>query len=989
MQTNNLKIYDLEEETEDYSPREKANQLYEGVSPRIKRLENNNEKNYTFFQVGTQRDKNDELLKKCKEARNMLMPKLKSLNILGKPKKYNHNKQSKKKNGAVADNEPDETELNMVKGKMYINDLWNKKQTNQVTIASKLQDLRRVMDQYKKNLDVIKTLDLDANLQDELDRHLSELSNVAKIIKEDVQKSNFHSAKIINTAVGKKHLNEISTFEKQIYNEFKEVQNRMDKKNETCFTDNSKILSGDFSQFNFSKIEKSALKNYRPSKLNLDFLAKSSTFRTKNRNASVKQQKVEPRKIFNEIRLSKPEIYSANISKKYYPQELFKNNQNDYADISNKKVPFLSHQKTNDSQYYSNNTKINENANKYEKPKIKIINDKTPSIFLKKENPQNLTVTSSNFKTIHNVNHQDITSKNEKKNISLLPIATNMENFKRSSEVINNSFADYLGPLKSQRNLRSSNRHTLCAALGKDMNIEISTHIFKEEVDKRESYNEAEPHKSHFLSSKNIMLNNFDIIDSKIELPSHKKTRPDSSKSNKSIYEVSEKSITNIAGKRYPNLTSRHKVSDESDFTMTTGPKFNIGDKKSNVLGHSKFSTEFKITKKAYKTARATRQNKPFNSDHADKETDPLDKNYKTIDIGNYPKDFKSQTIGNNFSKAANIDIFENIEYENNLLHNSLVKNTSNITNRRDIKKNNHSLKRTKQDIENTRKDFLDTKINFLTSYLKHKENEFLTNLKFNVIPHKVHIHRDTKGYIYHKNDEDGIISGDPKVGPNQLKTQDSIKNCTRLINGCLNHVNISKKEVFIEDVNKFLIEMENINEKKDPRPVLTSFQKSMLKYRIEHIRKTQRRDLVNDFVDAENDFENNKNDDKIHSKQNMTPTVKERLENKLAKNKSNPSITNMKKRQTHNISETNKGFIRYNSNEVEDHSSEQSLEKLKDTVRITEKSVEKINLSNAFLFPNEKGELSVDHKFLEKHFLQQKKQYLQQFKENQRLQNK
>ena len=78
---------------------------------------------------------------------------------------------------------------------------------------------------------------------------------------------------------------------------------------------------------------------------------------------------------------------------------------------------------------------------------------------------------------------------------------------------------------------------------------------------------------------------------------------------------------------------------------------------------------------------------------------------------------------------------------------------------------------------------------------MKQKEDDFLKTLKFNVIPHKVEIHRDLSGFVFHKNDEDEIISENPRVRPNQLNNLSDIKSCTGLINNCLSHVNISKQE--------------------------------------------------------------------------------------------------------------------------------------------------------------------------------------------------
>ena len=60
---------------------------------------------------------------------------------------------------------------------------------------------------------------------------------------------------------------------------------------------------------------------------------------------------------------------------------------------------------------------------------------------------------------------------------------------------------------------------------------------------------------------------------------------------------------------------------------------------------------------------------------------------------------------------------------------------------------------------------------------------------------------------------------------------------------------------------------MENINDKKVEEPVLTVFEKDLMKSRIEHIKTTQRRNLIEDFVKVESSLNDNKNDDKRYLK--------------------------------------------------------------------------------------------------------------------------
>lgn len=74
------------------------------------------------------------------------------------------------------------------RGKMHINELWNKKLNNQVAVASNLLDLQRVMDGYKRNINAVKQIHVDEKLTDELETHLSTLNQFIKTIKEDEER---------------------------------------------------------------------------------------------------------------------------------------------------------------------------------------------------------------------------------------------------------------------------------------------------------------------------------------------------------------------------------------------------------------------------------------------------------------------------------------------------------------------------------------------------------------------------------------------------------------------------------------------------------------------------------------------------------------------------------------------------------------------------------------------------------------------------------
>ena len=849
-----------------------------------------------FASKDVNKEKNNELLRKCKEAREQLVPKLKSLNILGKPKKYNANHNKKKGiNRTNGEAEPDETELNLVKGKMYINDLWNKKLNNQVTVASKLQDLRRVMDQYKKNLKFIRQLDQSNGLQEELDRHLSELTNVAKVIENDVANSKFHSEKDIGITPKQKYQNELQNANKELIDEFMQVKGTIDKKQ----TNISVTSNPDYSQYNFSKVEKAALTNYRPSKLNQDFLGKTSIFGAKKKTLpDTRLKKTEPKNIFNTVRNTEPGFSLEKFSKNYNSQETFK-----HTDMANKR------------------TSIIEQIEGV-KPKISNLDAQKSNPFLTKNNSKNLigvngfqspentarykpSLMSTNFESNLDQRHKS-SKKNNSNYLNSIKIIDSQKPGNKSSV----PFTDFQGTLQSQR--ERSRRM-------------ITSLIPNTSLDK-----------NHEQNLQNAKKASFDQLNTDTH------------------YHTQDFGITNGFGSKNMNITGFKKNKNDS-IEGRKSLQGILSDKSLHRVDHDKkhYSPNFNINtnKKVHKTARDRFKSEQFEVFRSECK----DKHFQTVQVRDKEYHFKDLDNSLKPMKQKHLD-FQNTDYNN---HSSIAKDMPSISNRRDIKRKGQDVlkNKAKQDIENVRKDFLDTKINFLGSYVKQKQNEMFQSLKFSAIPHKVEIHRDSKGFVFHKNDEEEIISENHKIRPNQLYNQSNIAKATNLVNTCLNHVNISKKDHFQPTVKQFQIDEEVNKHKKVEEPVLNNFEKSLMKSRIEYIKKNRKKNNYMDYGNLETEPSDINNTDKRYvSLENLSVI----------------SPMSIQKMQT--------------TIDLCENSPEKSKKNIDSSQKLEPKKKEIIDLFNGF---KNVGYISVDQKKLDKHMQRQRRSYCQKFKKQLAKQNK
>jgi hypothetical protein len=140
------------------------------------------------------------LLEHCLAARTMLVPRIQSLLIFKntmnglKDSMWDMiDSQSKKIYGETrkgsAQRDLNRRRMNpLARGKMHINELWNAKLNSQVTVASNLLDLQRVMDSYKRNTKAVKQIHVDEKLTDELETHLSTLNQFIQTIKDDEER---------------------------------------------------------------------------------------------------------------------------------------------------------------------------------------------------------------------------------------------------------------------------------------------------------------------------------------------------------------------------------------------------------------------------------------------------------------------------------------------------------------------------------------------------------------------------------------------------------------------------------------------------------------------------------------------------------------------------------------------------------------------------------------------------------------------------------